>query len=111
MVFDTLPKIAAYSYEQFCSPPRRMETLLELPNDPSVVAKAKKLAKFRALWLHDQTEGAWYFNSISTLGGKTFTETVTLERKELWEKARRLGIFNRGPDTRGHNNLATTLKV
>ena len=111
MLFGTLPDIAAYSFQQFCSPPRRMETLSELPNDPGVVEKARKLAKFRALWLHDEAEGAWYFNSVYTLGGNAYTETVTLERKELWERGRRLGIFNRGPETRGHSNLATSLQV
>jgi hypothetical protein len=48
MVFVTLRDIAAYSFQQYCSPPRRMETLSELPNDPGVVEKARKLAKFRA---------------------------------------------------------------
>jgi len=111
MVFETLKKMAAYSFEKFCSVPRRLNALLEPPNDPAAIKKAEKLAKFTALWYNDEETGAWYFNSVSTLGDLAYSNTVTKDRVELWEKARSNGIFQRGPETRGQSNLATTLTV
>lgn len=111
MVFETLKKMAVYSFEKFCSVPRRLNALLEPPNDPAAIKKAEKLAKFTALWYNDEETGAWYFNSVSTLGNLAYSDTVTKDRVELWEKARSNGIFQRGPQTRGQSNLATTLTV
>ena len=96
---------------RFCSQPQRQLQIDDLPNDPSAIAKAQKLAQHTGLWLHDITQGAWYFNSVSTLGKAAYIKKVTEQRKVEWEQARATGNYNKGPIRRTPGVLAMDLKV
>ena len=108
-MFETLPKLATFSYMRFCSQLQRKLKISEMPADFTAIAKAKQIETHRGLWL--RREEVWYFNSASIKGKAAWKDKVTDAQVDRWERARSTGTYQMSLGTRQPRATSTSLNV